>query len=78
MTREEIEAAKAAFLAKGGKVQQVAEGDGAGLTPSDWRRVIQNPGYTHIRTDADAYAEIERQSEDYMQRVREERGYHGK
>lgn len=34
---------KAAFAAKGGKVQQVAEGEGLGLTTRDWGQVVRTP-----------------------------------
>lgn len=67
----DLEAMKAAFLAKGGKVQTIAEGETNGMTPRDWRKAVQNPGYMHIKTDADAYAQIERDAENYMQRVRD-------
>jgi len=69
MTNAEIEAAKAAFLAKGGQVTQAPEGAAYGLNAAADKAK---------REDARRFAAIERDSETHMQRVREERGYYGR
>lgn len=70
---DDLEALKAAFLAKGGAVQSIPEGAGAGLTASDWREAMQTPGRFDARNLGRS---IEQESEEYMQRMREENGYY--
>lgn len=69
----DLEAMKATFLAKGGAVTVVPEGEGAGLTNADWREAMQSPGRINARKLGN---DIERESEEHMQRIREEHSYY--
>lgn len=75
----DLEAMKAAYLAKGGKVTQVAEGEGAGLTDADWREALRTPGKFDARRLGGQIAaedEYERRAEMAAERAREESGYY--
>lgn len=75
MTNQELEAMKAAFLARGGAVQVAVEGEGAGLTNADWREAMRTPGRFDAKRLGSAI-DAEHESENYMQRMREENGYY--
>lgn len=75
----DLEAMKAAFLAKGGKITRVAEGEGAGLTNADWRQALRTPGRFDARRLGEQIAdedEQERLAEQAAERAREERSYY--
>lgn len=72
MTPQEIEAAKAAFLAKGGAVTTAPEGVAYGVSAA------ADAAKRDELREARRFELIERQSETHIQRVREERGYYGR
>lgn len=59
----DLEAMKAQFAAKGGKVQQIAEGEGLGLTARDWGQVVRTP-----RAEADDLISQRHVTRDHMGR----------
>lgn len=68
----DLEAMKAAYLAKGGTVTVVAEGEGAGISNRDWRAMVRGDVPARMSEDEREGAALYE-----MQRVREERGYYG-
>lgn len=69
MTNAEIEAAKAAFLAKGGAIKQVASDAGLNLSAREWAERVRTP-------KAEQGLTIEQQAEIAQQRGVEEAGYY--
>jgi hypothetical protein len=66
----DLEAMKAAFLAKGGTVSKVAEGEGLNLSPREWHKVntgecTQYARGASERAQADREAQDERKREAY-------------
>lgn len=72
---QDLEAMKAAFLAKGGAVTVAPAGLAYGV---DAEADKVKRAAERSRREGEAYAlAAERRSENHMQRVREERGYYG-
>lgn len=64
----DLEAMKAAFLAKGGTVSKVAEGEGLGLSNYAWNKRMQDQPVVREYSDV-------QMAEQRVERLREENGY---
>lgn len=74
MTQSDIEAAKAAFLARGGAVQSVAPAAAYGVDPAaDKAKRLEA---RRANQDALAHARVEHEAETAFQRGVEENGYY--
>lgn len=70
MTKQELDVMKAAFAARGGEVTHAPEGVAYGVNAA-----TDKAKRAEAREQRE-YERAERDSENYMQRVREERGYY--
>jgi hypothetical protein len=76
MTQDEIDAAKAKFLARGGTIAVVPQGVGLNLDPKQWAEAKRLPKADPRHPTYAGNTDYEREAETRQQRGVEENGYY--